>query len=158
MTVFLTTARIFGILPWIFWLVIFVLTFIAELATVNMTSIWFSAGALIALIMSMFDFSVVCQVIAFFIVSTLCLALFIGVVKPRLSKRRAGDRATNADRIIGKEGLVTVRIDPLTGSGRILVIGQSWSAKTKDDSVVEAGEKVLVLDFESVYAIVERID
>ena len=152
----LAAGSVLGVPLWIVWLVIVIVAIVIEIETVNMTTIWFAAGALVALIMHVSGVDTALQIIAFVAVSLLGLAIFIGLVKPRLSKRTRADQATNADRIIDKEGIVTVRIDPVHGTGQILVIGQSWSARSLDNSVIEVGEKVLVRRFESVYAIVER--
>lgn len=152
----LLAGSVLGVPLWIVWLVVAIVAIVVEIATVNMTTIWFAAGALVALIMNVSNVDSALQVIAFIAVSLLGIAIFIGIVKPRLSKRTRADQATNADRILDKEGIVTVRIDSVHGTGQILVIGQSWSARSLDNSVIEVGEKVVVRRFESVYAIVER--
>ncbi|HHT43943.1 MAG TPA: NfeD family protein [Fastidiosipila sp.] len=152
------SQQLLGIPAWVLWLIVLVVAMASELLTVNMTTIWFALGALAALIMSMFNVDTTLQIIAFIAVSLLGIAIFILIVKPRLSRRLSSDRATNADRIVGKEGIVTVRIDPLQGTGQILVIGQHWSARTADESVIGVGEKVIVRTFQSVYAIVEKLN
>lgn len=154
---FILSQQLLGIPAWVLWLIVLVVSMAVEIATVNMTTIWFAVGALAALIMSMFNVDTTLQVIVFIALSLIGIAVFILVVKPRLSKRLSSDRATNADRIVGKEGIVTVKINPLLGQGQVLVIGQHWSARTADESVIEVGEKVIVRTFQSVYAIVEKI-
>ena len=127
------SQQLLGIPAWVLWLIVLVVAMASELLTVNMTTIWFALGALAALIMSMFNVDTTLQIIAFIAVSLL-------------------------DRIVGKEGIVTVRIDPLQGTGQILVIGQHWSARTADETVIGVGEKVIVRTFQSVYAIVEKLN
>lgn len=158
MTDVFLAQTLLGMPAWVLWLIVLVLAMAAELTTVNMTTIWFASGALVALVLAMFGIDTTIQIIAFIAVSLLGIALFVFIVKPRLSKRLASDRATNADRIIGKEGLVTLAIDPVKGSGQIMVIGQHWSARSAHGTAIAAGEKIKVLGFESVYAIVEKID
>ena len=46
---------------------------------------------------------------------------------------------TNVDRTIGEIGLVTETIDSTLESGRVMVDGLSWKARTSDNTVLEAG-------------------
>ena len=62
---------------------------------------------------------------------------------------------TNADRVLGHEGIVIKTIDPMDGKGQIKVLGQVWSAKA--DKVIEEGSKVKVLSMEGVKLIVEEL-
>ena len=57
------------------WLVLAIIFLIIEALTVGLTTIWFAAGAAVALLLSVFDFSVMTQVIRFFVVS-ICLLVF----------------------------------------------------------------------------------
>ena len=50
----------------IIWLALAVIFLAVEAATVGLTTIWFAAGALIALILSLLDFPIAAQVIVFF--------------------------------------------------------------------------------------------
>lgn len=50
---------------WIFWLVLIVLFLIAEAATVNMTTIWFAAGALASLIANLLNVELWLQLLIF---------------------------------------------------------------------------------------------
>ena len=63
---------------------------------------------------------------------------------------------TNADRIIGKEGIVIKAIDPEAAKGQIKVEGQIWSAKCA--SPVEEGKRVKVLALEGVKAVIEPVE
>lgn len=57
------------------WLIILVVLALAEAATINLVSIWFAAGALTALLISLFCQNFWIQLVVFLLVSTLCLAL-----------------------------------------------------------------------------------
>ena len=61
---------------------------------------------------------------------------------------------TNADRVIGKTGVVTQTVDNLPGMGRVSVLGMDWSARTQDGEILEEGERVRVLAIEGVKLIV----
>lgn len=136
----------------IIWLAAVVLLFIGEALTVGLVSIWFGVGALAGLVVSFFTGNVWIQLTVFLAVSALCLLAVRPVVKGYLLPKSV---ATNADRTIGAEGVVTEAIDNLNGRGQIKVKGALWTARTEaDGSVISAGEHVQVLRIEGVKAIV----
>lgn len=111
--------------PWL-WLVAIVVFGVLEAVTVQLVSIWFVAGAVVALIISLFVPSLLVQLLVFVVVSGLALAF----TRPLVAKRLASEKvATNADRVIGRTAAVQVDIDPLSG-GRVEVDGQSWAARS----------------------------
>lgn len=93
----------------ILWLVLAIIFLIIEALTVGLTTIWFAAGAAVALILSVFDFSVMTQVISFFVVS-ICLLVFTR--KIFVEKLKTGAESTNIDALIGEIGQVTAKIEP----------------------------------------------
>lgn len=134
------------------WLGILVLTLILEAATAGLTTIWFSGGALVALIMSFFGLPVWLQVTAFLVIS---IALLI-FVRPLLSEQLAlRVEKTNVDAIPGSIGVVTEDIVPIEGKGQVKVKGLDWSACSEhDDFVIPAGTPVIVVRVEGVRLIV----
>jgi membrane protein implicated in regulation of membrane protease activity len=67
--------------------------------------------------------------------------------------------STNADRVIGQNGIVIKRIDPVSGEGQIKVIGQIWSAKPDDGvSVIELEQRVEVIGISGVKVLVRKVD
>lgn len=138
----------------IIWLVLLLLFALSEAITVGLTSIWFAAGALCALIAALLGGPVWIQITLFLAVSLLCLA----AVRP-LAKRHLNDRVepTNADRVIGAEAQVTKDIDNIHGKGAVIIRGMTWSARSQDDSVIAAGTRVRVLRIEGVKVFVEPI-
>ena len=139
----------------IIWLVLLLLFALSEAITVGLTSIWFAAGALCALIAALLGGPVWIQITLFLTVSLLCLA----AVRP-LAKRHLNDRVepTNADRVIGAEAQVTEDIDNIHGKGAVIIRGMTWSARSQDDSVIAAGTRVRVLRIEGVKVFVEPIN
>lgn len=137
------------------WLVALVALLVLEAATVGLVCIWFAAGALAALLLSLFVDSLLAQLAVFAAVSLICLL----VVRP-LARKYADPRrvATNADRVIGAEGVVTQTIDNLKAQGQITVRGTPWTARTDGDGLtVPAGATVRVLRIEGVKVIVAPI-
>ena len=135
----------------LFWLIAMVLFGVLEAVTVGLTSIWFALGALGALAAAAASAPVIVQIVVFLGVSFLTLLL----VRP-LAQRFVNDRKepTNADRVIGREAVVTEDIDNIQGKGRVSISGADWTARTEDDRPIPAGSKVQVLRIEGVKVIV----
>ena len=138
----------------IIWLVLLLLFAGAEALTVGLTSIWFAAGALCALIASLLGGPLWLQIALFLAVSALCLL----AVRP-LARRHLNSRveATNADRVIGEQAQVTEDIDNIRGKGAVVIRGVAWTARSEDGAPVPAGTLVRVLRIEGVKVFVERV-
>ena len=136
----------------ILWLIALVIFALAEAATVQLVSIWFAGGALIAFLISLFSGSLLVQCIVFLAVSALCLALVRHVARKHFAPRV---RPTNADRLIGQEAVVTESIDNLAASGQVKISGQIWTARSETDEAIPAGTTVTVLRIEGVKMIVQ---
>ena len=138
----------------IVWLVLLLLFAGAEAVSVGLTSIWFAAGALAALIAALLGGPLWVQITLFLAVSLLCLA----AVRP-LAKKLLNDRVehTNADRVIGAQAQVTQDIDNIHGKGAVIIRGMTWSARSEDGGAIAAGTMVRVLRIEGVKVFVEPI-
>ena len=139
----------------IIWLALLIVFAITEGVTVALVSIWFMGGALAALIAALCGAELWVQVVLFFAVSILLL-LCLRPLSKRLIKQKKV--ATNADSNIGKEAVVTERIDNLQGSGAVRISGVEWSARSADGSEIEKGAVVRGLRIEGVKVCVERAD
>ena len=137
----------------IVWLVLLLLFAGAEAITVGLTTIWFAAGALCALIAALLGGPLWVQIALFLAASVLCLL----AVRP-LARRHLNSRveATNADRVIGEQAQVTEDIDNIRGKGAVVIRGAVWTARSEDGSPVPAGSLVRVLRIEGVKVFVER--
>ncbi len=136
----------------IVWLVLMVLLLILEAATAGLTSIWFALGALAALIASLFGGALWLQLVWFFAVSLLTLWLTRPLALKYLNSRRV---ATNADRVIGAEAVVTEDIDNIAGSGAVHVDGHEWTARSGSGANIAKGAVVRVERIEGVKLIVD---
>ena len=138
----------------VFWLIICIVTIIAETMTLAMVSIWFTAGAFAAMVCSFFGAPEMVQTAVFLAVSVAALAIF----------KTKGERVTshlqtptNADRFIGREGLVIKTIDACRDEGLVTVDGQEWSARPMDkDAVIAEGSRVVVKEIRGVKLLVEK--
>ena len=134
----------------IVWLVLMLVFVIVEGATATLVSIWFCAGALVALLVSLVaPEAYVLQAVAFLVVSALMLMALRPVARRLIGNRRV---ATNADASIGKKAQVVVEIQP-GRFGRVKLEGQEWTAKS--DATLPVGSWVQVLAIEGVKLVVE---
>ncbi len=142
--------------PWvIFWLVLAVAFITVELSTVTLTSIWFAAGAIAALLVATCNGSPVIQVIVFIVVSAAMLVLTRPWAKTFINAKKT---STNADRAIGQEVILSERVSNLDQTGMAVVNGQEWTVRTEDDKeVIEQGELVRIVRISGVKLIVERV-
>lgn len=135
------------------WLVLLLIFAASEAATVGLTSIWFAAGALAALIAALLGGALWIQITLFLAVTLLCLAAVRPLAKKHLNSRV---ERTNADRAIGQEVQVTEDIDNIHGKGAVVIRGVTWTARSEDGSIIPAGTMVKVLRIEGVKVFVER--
>ena len=135
------------------WLALLVLFIITEVATVQLTTIWFAGGALIAMLLSAFGVkSIVIQVIAFLAVSIILLLATRPLVKKYINKK---SQPTNADRCIGEKAVVTEEINNLLGKGAAKINGVEWTARSENDENIELGTMVTVVRIDGVKLIVK---
>ena len=135
----------------IFWLIVMIGFLIAEALTVGLVGIWFAGGALVAVILSLFEVSPLMQTIVFFAVS-ICLLVFTR--KIFVEKLNTGKENTNVDALIGETGQVTMTINPME-VGQVKLKGQVWTALADDSLLtIEEGTYVTVKAIEGVKLIV----
>ena len=138
----------------IFWLILFVVLLVVEIATMGLTTIWFAAGALAAYLSGFIGFSLPVQIIVFLLVSIVLLVLTRPIAVKFFNQER---QKTNAESLIGQQAVVLERIDSIHGTGRAEVNGMEWAAKTDDANVIiEAGEVVVIEGIQGVKLIVEK--
>ncbi len=135
----------------IFWLMLAVVLFVVEASTANLVSVWFGIGALFAIIPASLNSIIAIQVAVFVLVSLAALALIFPLVNKKKQKQ-----PTNADRIIGQEGIITEEVNGISGKGQVKVMGSIWSAKSADDFNIEEGTKVKIVGIEGVKAVVSK--
>ena len=137
----------------IFWGALFIAFVIAEIATVAYVSVWFAVASLVSFVLALCDVSLKVQFIVFVVTS---VAVFL-ITRPLVSKLSKGKIVpTNADALIGKEGIVRVEVDNLKSQGRVYVNGLEWAAKSFDGSVIEKDEKVIICSIEGASLIIRK--
>ena len=133
------------------WLALRMVFLAAEAATVTMVSLWFAAGALVALIAALLGGPLWLQVTLFLAVSAVLLALLRPLVKRYISPKIT---ATKVDSVIGATGLVTAAIDNASAAGQVKIGGMDWTARSTSGEPIEVGTLVKVDKIEGVKAFV----
>jgi len=137
----------------IIWFSLFIVAALIEMNTMDLTSIWFSVGALLAFILSIAGAPEWLQVVVF-IVTSLILILSVRPIAKKYLKTNV--ISTNSDRLIGKVAVCTKYI--ATGErGEVKIDGKYWMAVTTSEQDIEVDEKVEVLAIEGVKLVVDRI-
>ena len=135
------------------WLGVIILTAVIEFATMDMTSIWFTAGAIPSLIMSAIGgVHWAIQLSTFFVLSAVLLISLRKMTKRFLFKH---NEKTNLDLIVGKEYKL---ISPIGTDfmGSIKINGIVWSVTTLNRQEIDEGSYVKVVKVEGNKFIVER--
>lgn len=136
------------------WLGLMVLFLLIEAGTVALVSLWFAAGALAAILVSLLGGNIVIQSAVFLVVSCVLLAL----VRPILRKYYTPQiTRTNVDSLLGSQGLVTKDIDNVTGSGEVKLGAMTWTARSTDGAPIPAGTQIRVDRIEGVKAFVSPL-
>ena len=65
----------------VIWLALMVVFLAAEAATVSLVSLWFAAGSLAAMVVSLIGVSLAAQLVVFLLVSVLLLAALLPMVR-----------------------------------------------------------------------------
>ena len=139
---------------WVFWLVIAIIMLIVEVVTTGLATLWFALGAIVAMVMDLCGAPLTSQIVVMAIISVVSFVLCMIWIRPKLeSLRKKNVQRTNADRLIGREGVVIVPLNGAEGKGQVKIDGQIWSAKADTD--IAEGIKVTVKSIEGVKLVVE---
>ena len=141
----------FGLTMTTFWLIVMVLFLAVEAVTVGLVCIWFAAGSRIALLAAMCGAQLWLQIVVFIIVSAATLYFTRPLVKRYVNSKV---EPTNADMVIGKECRVTETVDNIAGTGAVYVDGKTWTARSENDEVIQAGTLVTAKSIDGVKLIV----
>ena len=134
------------------------LAFAGELLSVSFFLLFFSLGALVALLAAFAGLGIGLQVAGFIVASLLSMV----VLRPALMHRisfRGSERYERRDSITGKSGVVTSSIEP-GGSGTVRIgSGEFWTARAVyPEQRIESGTRVRVLDNDGITALVEAVE
>ena len=140
----------------IVWFVLLIVFLIVEAACpIHLVSIWFAAGSLVAIIISLFHGPMWLQVTLFLVVSCVMVALLWPFIKkfiqPKLEK-------TNIDAIIGTVGTVIAEINNVEATGKIKLGAMEWTARSSSGANIKPGTQVKVDRIEGVKVFVSPVE
>ena len=138
-----------------FWGILCVVMVIAEIASMQLVSIWFAIGAIGAFIMALCDFGFTAQLAVFVLISVVLLLATRPLLKSLRVKRVT---PTNADKDVGATAVVIEEVDPAHGTGRAKTNGVDWIAISENGEVLPADTIVIVSRVEGAKLIVRRAE
>lgn len=136
------------------WLVLLILFLVMEAGTVTLVSLWFAAGALVAMIAALLHAPLWLQGTLFTVVSALLLLALRPWLHKYINPRKI---ATNADAIIGTEGYVTAAVDNVAATGQVKLGGMVWTARSTSGVPIPEGTLVRVDRIEGVKVFVAPV-
>ena len=138
-----------------YWLILFVILIVIEIATLGLTTIWFAGGCLVAFILSLFHVSLPIQILVFLAVSVVLFIWTRPVAVRYFNKERT---KTNVESIVGKTALVVKTIDNVHFVGTVELDGMEWTARAaKEEEIFQKDEVVRIIDVQGVKVIVEKV-
>lgn len=139
----------------VIWLILIAILLVIEIITLGVTTVWFACGAFVAFIVSLFFDNIIAEIIVFFIVSIAMLVFTKPIVVKKFNLKK---EKTNYDRVLGMVGNVMKTINNLDATGKVIVSGQEWTARSVNDTKIEKGSKVLIKEIVGAKLIVEKIE
>jgi membrane protein implicated in regulation of membrane protease activity len=143
-----------GISNILFWLALFLVLAVIEAVTLGLFTIWFALGALFGFFGALAGLSFLGQVILF-LLSAIMLMIYTRPVAAKYLNNKI--KRTNADRLVGEQGIVIEEIDAVNGTGQVKVLGQIWSARPFNGEKIAVAAKVEVQAISGVKLIVQKI-
>lgn len=138
------------------WLIIMIAFLVIEAVTVGLTTIWFAAGALVALIACALGLGLLGQFLLFFAVSLVLLFFTRPFAMKYINPHRT---RTNYEDIVDKVVKITERVDNRNETGTAVLNGQEWTARMKDDAkTLEVGSTAKVVEIKGVKLILEPME
>lgn len=125
----------------ILWGVVLAVMVIAELASMQLVSIWFAAGALASFIIALCGFGMGLQMFTFVIVSIILLT----ATRPLLKKLKVGNiQPTNMELDIGKTAVIIENVNNISDTGRARLNGVDWKAVSTNNTIIPEGSIVTI--------------
>lgn len=141
-------------MAWIFWVAAAALFGIGEMHTGGLYLLPFALAATLAAVLSLLGVGVLLSAVAFVAAS----AIVVGALRPVAHRHRRLPPAirTGAAALVGHHAMVLERIANSEGVGCVRIDnGEVWTARSfDDDEVIEAGERVEVVEIKGATALV----
>ncbi len=136
---------LFGLDAWLFWMLLAIVLFIAELFTPSFFLACLGIGAAIAVIPSLLDLGLAWQ-LAFFSIGSLLSILFI---RPLINKRKGQVYSSGIDGLVGKRLRLSTDI-PTDGYTELPIDGDVWRVEMRDKSFCPKGTSILITGYNGI--------
>lgn len=139
--------------PWIWVFLVLLFAFISFFALTR-TFRALSSGAVVAAIVSLFGVDLTWQLVIFVVVT-----IILASVSYVATRQRGEDDETvyGIDRVVGKEAVVVVAIDPKIAQGRVRVEREVWPADSESGQPIPDGSTVQVLALRGERVLVRQL-
>lgn len=131
-----------SIMTWLYaWLIVAILAIIIEILSPTFGFMFVSGAALASALSAWLGLSHLWQLGLF----AVTLLITLPLLRPRLLRRFgvAGSGVpSRTERLVGQRGRVSEAIDPAQGTGRVLISGEDWAARSPEP--VAAGCEIVV--------------
>ena len=133
----------------IIWIIVAIGVIAIDVVTSSFIFMWFSIGALVAIILSLLGLSILWQIIAFLIVSVITISIGYPWAKKKF-KADVNQVLTMEQTYIGREMVAT---EDMEETSKIKVSGIYWTAYNKGQTI-KKGEKYTITGIEGTKLIV----
>jgi membrane protein implicated in regulation of membrane protease activity len=133
------------------WIAVAFVAAVLEISIPHFGSAFVSAGAVAAAIGAWLGFGTSTQLAIFVVVLMVSLLTLRSGLVGKLAGRGVPSRT---EPLVGRHGLVTHDIDPVTGTGRITIAGEDWAARSHE--TIAIGTKVRVVGADGIVLEVTR--
>jgi len=134
------------------WIVVAIVAIGGELLATNFLLLFVALAAMLAALLAWLGVGLPWQVVTFSVAALLLPVLLRRQMVRRLSGRGVPSRT---DTLKGSVAEVTERIDPVLGTGRVIVAGQDWAARSA--TAVPTGVKVKVTGADGILLLVSPL-
>ncbi len=142
---------------WQIWIVVAALLLVAEMFAPGFWLASVAVGCGAAAVAALLPIGLLGQVLVFAATTVGSLFGLRPVLVRRFLHARGMEVRTNMEALVGKSGVVTKRIDPVTRVGRVAVEGEDWrGALLEGGSAVEPGTRVIVVQVDGSTLVVEK--
>jgi membrane protein implicated in regulation of membrane protease activity len=140
--------------PWVIWVIAACVFGAGEIATTSFFLGPFALGAVVAAVLAALGVGWVITGVVFLIISILALLTLRPVAKRHL--RSTPMLRTGTAALVGKTAIVLERVANDDNVGTVRLDGEVWTARAFDeDRVIDAGEKVHVIEIRGATAMVD---
>ena len=141
---------------WQVWVALAILSFILEIFTPGFVLACLGVGFLAGALGSALEMSYTWQLL-FFSAGTAVTFFAIRPFILKIGYKDAEKVKTNADSLIGRNGLVETTINNAEDKGAVKIDGDVWRAISLNGQVIEKGQRVIVKERDSIILTVEEV-